>query len=556
MSEHPGMDAEYSAADLHAAWATAVDSFGEQTVSFLLDLEPRVMPTLPDGGRWSGVLLLESFAKKVPVNHPPEVQISYRVHCLTQRGQGAPTVAEMIRVQAGGQICKAPNGEDVLQQLHRLAFAALAAEFLPGLERDRLSLSAAFQDPAVMAPLCQAFMADKRLKKFFPDAPQPVDAGNYNDIIAIHYWSLGGGGTTWLTIMLGNIIEQTLAKMRLERNLNEESLAPYLAESLGNLRKAADGQEIEVPVLAGLKGAAPARDLRAERGGILPAAGLALEVMPDDIPPHSVAYISTKTRLMAALSKVPQDDNQLRREFTKYESEWQGAFQQVRRDFDLLRFWIVVWAHDNGRTAVRPMLTGWWVMNPSFKTNPAFDIGARGGASLQPLDMHDGAPDGQVLHDSDLAGIERIAAKFNDVPQPLSLGVSRIVRAVVERDDPMDSFVDAVIAWENLVGAASETAFRVCAALATLLEPNEAERRVEILQNLKSAYNKRSRLVHGGEEPKPEEMGQLRDHAIDVAIRAVRLVLEDSRLAGMKKSSDRSDAILVGGWRPRSSNSH
>lgn len=553
MTENPGFKREYSAEELHAAWTTAIECFGERTVAFLLDLEAGVLPGLADGRRWSGVVLLGRQAKDVPMDHPVEVQISYKVHTLTQKWHGAPTLAEAIRVYSGGHVSHAVDGDAVLQQLNRLAFAALAAEFIPGLDHDRFSLSAAFQDPSVVVPLCQVFLADKRLKKLFPDALHPVDVGNYNDINAIHYWSLGGGGTAWLTIMLGNIIEQTLARMRLERDLKEESLVAYLAQSLDSIRRAADGQEIEVPVIAGLKGAAPVRDFRSEHGGILPAQGLALELMPHDIPPHSVAYINTKTRLMAVLPKDPGDDNQLRREFLKYTPEWQRAFQQVRRDFDLVRFWIVVWAHENERTAIKPTLTGWWVMNPSFKTNPAVDVGARGGASQQPLDMHGGAAEGQVLDDSNLDGIAEIAGKFKSVPKPLSLGVTRIVRALVERDDPMDSFVDAVIAWENLVGAATETTFRVCAALATLLEPDNAERRVEMLKSLKTAYGKRSRLVHGGEEPKLEELGQLRDQAIGVAIRAMQLVLENNRLADLKNSSDRSDAILVGEWRPLSS---
>jgi hypothetical protein len=389
-------------------------------------------------------------------------------------------------------------------------------------------------------------MADKKLKKFFPDAPKIVDLSNYNDIVAIHYWALAGGGTTNLTIMLGNIIEQTLARMRWERNLREESLVSCLSQTLNALRQAADGQEIDIPVLAGLKGVVPSADLRLEHGGLLPTKGLAISVFPGETPPRSIAYVIAKDRLLTISPNYNENSDQPDRDFASNGPKWQLSSQQVRRDFDRLRFWIVTWATENARSAIKPTLTHWSAMNPARNSNSIFDHEPRDSASRQSLNIHGAVPPELHLDDADLAGIAEISERLNHVPTQLSLGISRIIRAAVERDDPMDSFVDAVIAWENLVGAKTETTFRVCGALAVLLEPTDLTSRKVLLKSLKGDYNKRSRLVHGGEEPKPEELGLLRDRALDVAIQAMKTVLQNAQLAGLKSSEERSDAILLG----------
>lgn len=546
MSDFESEKTEYSQEELLAVWTTVTETFGEAAVTFVLGIDHGTLPEFHDGGRWSGILLLEHLSQYVPSDGPSEIRISSKVHCLTRIGPNAMPLAGEIRICSGGQLPSTAVKDPLLQQLVILAFAGLAAEHIPGVEHARFSLSAAFQDPTVIVPLCQTFMADKKLKKLFPDAPQIVDSSNYRDIIAVHYWALGGGGTTWLTITLGNIIEQTLARMRWERNLKEEFLIACFSQTLDTLRQAADGQEIVIPVLAGLQGAVPSADLRLEYGGLLPTPGLALNVFPGENPPRSVAYIFAKDRLLTISPNYTEHSDQPDRDFKDNGPKWQLASQQVRRDFDRLRFWIVAWATENARSTIKPTLTHWSAMNPAFQSNPIFNMGPSGSASRQPQNAHGALLPELLLDDSDLTGIAEIAERLKHIPTQLSLGVSRIIRAAVERDDPMDSFVDAVIAWENLVGAKTETTFRVCGALAILLEPTDLTSRKALLKSLKRDYNKRSRLVHGGDEPKPEELGLLRDRALSVAIQAMKTVLQNTKLAGLKSSEERSDAILLG----------
>lgn len=67
-----------------------------------------------------------------------------------------------------------------------------------------------------------------------------------------------------------------------------------------------------------------------------------------------------------------------------------------------------------------------------------------------------------------------------------------------------DRLIDAVTAWENLLGSSSETTFRLTASTAVLLSEDPGERD-QIRKAAKKAYDVRSRVVHGslaGDDPK------------------------------------------------------
>ena len=69
----------------------------------------------------------------------------------------------------------------------------------------------------------------------------------------------------------------------------------------------------------------------------------------------------------------------------------------------------------------------------------------------------------------------------------VSIAVDRLLRALWEPEWP-DSLIDAVIAWENLVGTTTETAFRVTAALARLCD-DAPTTRMETRKRLAAVYD-------------------------------------------------------------------
>jgi len=137
--------------------------------------------------------------------------------------------------------------------------------------------------------------------------------------------------------------------------------------------------------------------------------------------------------------------------------------------------------------------------------------------------------------------IERVVA--TDLSR-IDIAIERLLRACWEQFERADALIDAVIAWENLVGTEHETTYRVTAALAVLCE-DDARRRVERRKEFARIYDARSRLIHG-------DTMDLRDsgaheRAIRVCCEAMRrLMVDHPHLLGLSGSRDRADHLLLG----------
>ncbi len=101
-----------------------------------------------------------------------------------------------------------------------------------------------------------------------------------------------------------------------------------------------------------------------------------------------------------------------------------------------------------------------------------------------------------------------------------SIAGARLVSAVTGRTDLVDRLVDAVVAWENLVGAEGETTFRVTGALAKLIE-DDPSKRAALARRLKGIYTLRSRAVHGAEVDQNKLKDAVGD-AVDFGIAGLR----------------------------------
>jgi hypothetical protein len=125
----------------------------------------------------------------------------------------------------------------------------------------------------------------------------------------------------------------------------------------------------------------------------------------------------------------------------------------------------------------------------------------------------------------------------------VDIALRRTLSAINTRDDPADSLVDAVTAWENIVGVRSENRFRVTGALVKLIE-SEPGRRRTAHKRLKAIYDLRSTVVHGGVAP----YEKLRDTATEATTIAVS-ALRASYLRGgdwlALTSEERADRLLL-----------
>lgn len=168
----------------------------------------------------------------------------------------------------------------------------------------------------------------------------------------------------------------------------------------------------------------------------------------------------------------------------------------------------------------------------------------RGSTSYRPL--HPERAPGRVdpLTEGEIEALEHWANHVAGVDlQHVEIAVDRTLRAIWETEWT-DSLIDAVIAWENLVGTRNQTTYRVTAALAVLCQ-DDLEKRIATRKDLALTYNARSRVVHG--DPAPTDLHEHRSLAIQTALEALRrLMTERQDLLALASSDKRADRLLLG----------
>ncbi len=123
----------------------------------------------------------------------------------------------------------------------------------------------------------------------------------------------------------------------------------------------------------------------------------------------------------------------------------------------------------------------------------------------------------------------------------IDVGIRRINLATSSDRNPIDSFVDAVIALENIFGVSTEARFRVSASVAKLLD-NDVDTRQATQKQVSKFYDQRSAILHGRSLPQ-KEIATLREDCIQVVLRVFRKLFEHRQeLIG---DADRSKTLLL-----------
>ena len=131
--------------------------------------------------------------------------------------------------------------------------------------------------------------------------------------------------------------------------------------------------------------------------------------------------------------------------------------------------------------------------------------------------------------------------------KPLKVAMIRTLRAIAERRDTYDRLIDAVIAWESLFGAVTDSTLRVCGSLARLLHDTDADREAGY-SRYKKVYDARSKIVHANS--KPPELAEAEAYgrtAIDASLKVIEKLLTTHLSLLSLESSQRSQQVLLGG---------
>jgi hypothetical protein len=126
-----------------------------------------------------------------------------------------------------------------------------------------------------------------------------------------------------------------------------------------------------------------------------------------------------------------------------------------------------------------------------------------------------------------------------------AVAVRRMLQALGERHNHEDVLVDAVVVWENLFGASSETTMRICTALAWLLGSNSADRAKRQSQ-YKKLYALRSNIVHGSSRVASDKVNKAAHETVQISLSALRELFEHRpELLAEKTSEDRGNKLLL-----------
>jgi hypothetical protein len=129
----------------------------------------------------------------------------------------------------------------------------------------------------------------------------------------------------------------------------------------------------------------------------------------------------------------------------------------------------------------------------------------------------------------------------------VTIPITRLQYAIFERLQPIDSLLDAFIAWEGMFSAKFETVFQVTGSMAKFLEPDVNARRA-FVKRLKELYSLRSDLAHGNSKEnkliKREGIGKLRNEVLEIGLKCLKKILISPEFLKLSPE-DRVKEILV-----------
>ncbi len=374
------------------------------------------------------------------------------------------TMANRLRTSAGGEIPRTPDGLDPAEQiLATIAIDYFPVTLLPPPRPEKPATEPPIVATSRVTAFAEAITGDTSLHRLLTAEPA-------------FFTSTGFG---YSAPNATRIVECCIATAELRvRIMNRRRAADFIdaaLESLQIVRELSQFGQAEAPAIIGFAHVEVPEDmrLRGPRGGTLRSATQADLKMPYAAP----ATMVLETRAVVALhiGEAPPDAGDFYR-----------GLGDLRHDAELIGLSGLL-LRDPATVPALPVETWTKVFDPlqpyvgSFKR--ARDTATS--AKLRPNEL----PEFEYW----LAQVER-----HHHPA-VRIATRRAITALSEREADEDSLIDLMIALESLFGTRTgELTFRISSALSWLLGRN-ADKRVQIQRDAKSAYAVRSQIVHGAD---------------------------------------------------------
>ncbi|MFJ3022508.1 hypothetical protein ACIPH4_16405 [Streptomyces tendae] len=389
---------------------------------------------------------------------------------------------------------------------------------------------------------CRAVLRDAQLRYLFPEFverdPDELDHAALRRVDSLLYFEPGQGGSYQLPLLASHLVNSSYTRCVVT---GDDSFASYMdavERNLADARAMAAGRTAKLPVVLGFSNIALSGIDRIElpSGHLRRVTAIDACFLPSQVSVDALLVLDVPVKI-AVKARHPKNNEEHGHEVwdraQKSFREWRNSLQwQV--DCHRLAFMLADSdTHRSGaiqilQVAVNPLLgsaTAWW--SDSRVQTSAVEVSIDAGRV-----------------DDVRYWVENVTEQH---PRSLRVAMRRILSAASTRTDPMDSLVDAVLAWENMFSDSPETSLRVCGSLALLLEPLDRDRRRELVRELTGIYSTRSAIVHGNaREPSTDTVYADGDRALEVAVEAMRRLYKNPELLKSQNASARGKDVLLG----------
>lgn len=375
--------------------------------------------------------------------------------------------------------------------------------------------------------LIDGIMADPSLAKLFTNVGE-----NEMDTHCQYMSSSGRGGGLQLAVFPDTLIANAYELMKLRGDISRDSLLASVAETIDMLRNLGEGNQIEVPAFVGFHnvGLDDFSEMEIESGKIRAYNEEILSLIPNQARPSTLGG-GNKILGLIFEYKYPykiilgeqQDGNR-----------WPPELEQARKKLELSRENLsFTFALAINRTPAIGINQAWsLVFDPlSHGINISWSNSAR-----SPMPHY-------LLKSSEIEAITYWAKIINDSDnEKIRLAIRRILSSINDRMNPIDGFIDSIIAWENLFGGNSELSYRISVSIAKLLK-GSAEERLELQSKVVKYYTERSKIVHGVKEISHDVAVQKRDECLQIALDAIKKLYIEHR--NLLSDTERSKKLAL-----------
>jgi hypothetical protein len=448
-------------------------------------------------------------------------------HLSQTQGSVKRNILNAWREEAGGELPGVAAGDPVALPLQHLALDAYPTLLMmPSLvRREGVGSIMAHSTFSFAHPAREQFeaalLADEALRLLFPTRGENA-LSTYGYVMA----STGRGGSLQLVGAASQLLQASYALMRMRDQLSVDALFSSVQQVVEILREAASGKEVRVPAFAGFNNVSleTSSPIEAPWGTLRPYADAFSEFVPSEAGPSHFNDNGTDVTLGFILETSfpfqlliePWAPGPSKDELPA----WPTGKEPSRAEFEhKCRLTSLALSLGIQRDPPVAAALAWTMMLDPLFGGSGVNWNVR---AYPPLDFFRVKEDGDSQAIADWASAIALAEDSN-----IRIAQRRIVSALTQPRDPVDAFIDAVVAWENLYGRGQgELTFRISTAMALLLS-EDLRQRSSLQTEIAKLYGRRSQVLHGDIHPSPEDASQDRNRALFLVLATLRRLYSD-----------------------------